>query len=106
VSKKSTAKPSKVVDWKRLDRLGDDQIDYSDIPALEEEFFAQAEVTADWPPAKKQLTLRVDADVLDWLRASGRGYHTRINRILRIAMDAHIRHESAKGPKKKVRRAS
>jgi len=69
----------------RLDRLKDAEIDYSDIPPLGKEFFQKA--TVAWPPAKKQLTIRLDADVLKWLRAGGRGYQTRINRILRAAME-------------------
>jgi uncharacterized protein (DUF4415 family) len=61
-------------------------IDYSDIPPLGDEFFAQAK--AAWPPAKQQLTIRLDGDVLDWLKSNGRGYQTRINRILRAAMES------------------
>ncbi len=73
-------------DLARLDRLKDSDIDYSDIPPLGEEFFRKA--TVAWPPAKQQLTIRLDADVLDWLKANGRGYQTRINRILRAAMES------------------
>ncbi len=68
---------------RRLDRT---PIDYSDIPPLEDEFFAKAK--AAWPPAKHQLTIRLDADMLDWLKANGRGYQMRINRILRPAMES------------------
>ncbi len=68
---------------RRLDIL---PIDYSDIPPLGDEFFAKA--TAEWPPAKQQLTIRLDADLLHWLKASGRGYQTRINHILRAAMES------------------
>lgn len=60
-------------------------IDYSEIPALGDDFFAKAR--APWPPPKKQLTVRLDADVLNWLKAQGKGYQTRINRILRAAME-------------------
>jgi uncharacterized protein (DUF4415 family) len=67
-------------------RLASTPIDYSDIPALGEEFFSKA--TAAWPPVKKQLTIRLDADVLAWLKANGRGYQTRINRILRVVMES------------------
>jgi len=89
VRKKSTSnvsKKSKVVsDLARVDRMKDSAIDYSDIPALDESFFTRA--TETWPPAKQQLTIRLDADVLNWLKANGRGYQTRINRILRMAME-------------------
>jgi uncharacterized protein (DUF4415 family) len=60
-------------------------IDYSDIPRLGEAFFKRAAMA--WPPEKKQLTIRLDADVLDWLKGHGKGYQTRINRILRVAME-------------------
>jgi uncharacterized protein (DUF4415 family) len=68
---------------RRLDAM---PIDYSDIPTLDDEFFKKA--AEAWPPAKRQLTIRIDADVLDWLKANGRGYQTRINRILRAAMES------------------
>jgi uncharacterized protein (DUF4415 family) len=67
-------------------RLDATPIDYSDIPPLGDEFFMKA--TAAWPPAKHQLTIRLDEDVLNWLKANGRGYQTRINRILRAAMES------------------
>ncbi|MGH9453865.1 MAG: BrnA antitoxin family protein [Terriglobia bacterium] len=67
-------------------RLDATPIDYSDIPPLGEEFFTKAR--ADWPPIKRQLTIRLDGDVLEWLKSPGRGYTTRINRILRAAMES------------------
>jgi uncharacterized protein (DUF4415 family) len=41
--------------------------------------------------AKQQLTIRLDHDVLNWLKSLGKGYQTRINRILRAAMDSQTR---------------
>ena len=73
-------------DLARIDRLRDSEIDYSDIPALDRKFLRKAMVA--WPPAKKQLTIRLDADVLDWLKGHGKGYQTRINRILRVVMES------------------
>jgi len=74
-------------DLARIDRMKDSEIDYSDIPELTDEFFAKATPVA-WPPVKKQLTIRLDADVLEWLKRHGRGYQTRINRILRVVMES------------------
>jgi hypothetical protein len=56
-------------------------------------------------PAKQQLTIRLDADVLKWLKAHGRGYQTRINRILRAAMESQHprRSRSTPAPKKNAR---
>ena len=80
------SKKSVTSDLARIDRMKDADIDYSDIPALDKSFLKKA--TTAWPPVKKQLTIRLDADVLDWLKAHGRGYQTRINRILRVVMES------------------
>lgn len=73
-------------------RLDATPIDYSDIPPLGDEFFKKA--TVPWPPVKKQLTIRLDADVLEWLKGHGRGYQTRINRILRVVMESQPPHST------------
>ena len=83
-------------DLARLDRMKDSEIDYSDIPPLGDEFFKKA--TVAWPPAKQQLTIRLDVDVLEWLRANGKGYQTRINRILRAAMESQPPRRSRSTP--------
>jgi uncharacterized protein (DUF4415 family) len=70
--------------------MKDADIDYSDIPPLNRAFFTKA--TVAWPPVKKQLTIRLDADVLAWLKVDGRGYQTRINRILRVVMESQPPH--------------
>ena len=62
------------------------KIDFSDSPELGPDFFAQA---VHWPGKKKQITLRIDPDVLDFFRNSGRGYQTIINAVLRKYVDAH-----------------
>ena len=67
-------------------RLDETPMDYSDIPELGKELFAKA--TAALPPIKQQLTIRLDADVLEWLKSNGKGYQTRINRILRAVMES------------------
>ena len=59
-------------DLKRLDAMSDSNIDYSDIPALDAAFFRDARV-AVVPPGKKQLTVRLDADVLQRLKDQGKG---------------------------------
>jgi hypothetical protein len=52
-------------------------------------------------PAKQQLTIPLDADVLIWLKANGRGYQTRINCILRAAMESKPRPRSITSAPKK-----
>lgn len=73
-------------DLARIDRMKDSEIDYSDIPPLDKSFLKKA--TVAWPPVKKQLTIRLDDDVLSWLKCHGKGYQTRINRILRVVMES------------------
>lgn len=67
-------------DWKRIDSLRNEDIDYSDIPKLGPDFFAQAILR---PGKKKQITLRLDPDVLAFFRKSGKGYQATINAVLR-----------------------
>ena len=61
-------------------------IDYSDIPSLPETFWHEAERGRFYKPMKASTTIRIDADVLAWLRAGGKGYQSRINAILRRKM--------------------
>jgi uncharacterized protein (DUF4415 family) len=61
-------------------------IDYSDIPPLTEKFWRNAIPNPWYRPVKKQLTVRLDADVIAWLRKQGKGYQTRLNGLLRHAM--------------------
>ena len=76
-------------DLKRIDAMKDEDIDYSDIPEVDAAFFESARVVV--PPGKKQVTVRLDSDVLAWLKDQGKGYQTRINDILRAYYDAHAK---------------
>jgi uncharacterized protein (DUF4415 family) len=74
------------VELRELAKRPDSAIDYSDIPRTGPEDWRGAEVGQFYRPLKRQLTLRIDADVLDWFKREaddGRGYQTRINRALR-----------------------
>lgn len=71
---------------KRLQNLKDEDIDYSDIPALQPNEGQDAVRGRFYRPVKKAISLRIDADVLAWLKSMGDGYQTRINSILREAM--------------------
>jgi uncharacterized protein (DUF4415 family) len=73
-------------DWAAVDAMTDDEIDYSEIPELDEEFFRTAVVLI--PPSKASVTLRLDRDVLNWFKEQGAGYQTRINALLRAYMVA------------------
>jgi uncharacterized DUF497 family protein len=69
-----------------LAAMPDDKIDYSDIPPLTEKFWENAVRNPFYRPVKQQLTVRLDADVIAWLRQRGEGYQTRLNALLRSAM--------------------
>jgi uncharacterized protein (DUF4415 family) len=62
------------------------EIDYSDIPPLGDVFWKNAVRNPFYRPTKTSTTVRIDSDVLLWLRAQGRGYQSRINAILRREM--------------------
>jgi uncharacterized protein (DUF4415 family) len=89
-SKESILKES-LTDWQRLDAMVDEDIDLSDIPEITPEMFARSVVRRGLkpPPGKQQVTIRLDEDVLEWFRAQGKGYQTRINSLLRAYMEAH-----------------
>jgi uncharacterized protein (DUF4415 family) len=69
-----------------LAKMPDTEIDYSDIPPLADEFWKNAIRNPFYKPTKQATTVRIDADVLLWLKSAGKGYQTRINAILRDAM--------------------
>jgi uncharacterized protein (DUF4415 family) len=71
--------------------MRDEDIDLTDSPELTPEMFARAVVRRGLRPlpGKRQVTLRIDEDVLDWFRAQGPGYQTKINALLRAYVEAH-----------------
>jgi len=69
-----------------LSALPDSEIDYSDIPPLDETFWARAVRNPFFKPVKTATSVRIDSDVLAWLKSQGKGYQTRMNAILREAM--------------------
>jgi len=80
-------KPLTKVQQQALERLAakpESEIDYSDIPPLTEEQLA----SAFRPKSKQLVAVRLDRDVLAWLKRYGSGYSTRINAILRAVMVA------------------
>jgi uncharacterized protein (DUF4415 family) len=85
MSEKITKKASRT-DWARIDAMPDEEIDTSDIPPLDETFFADAKLRM--PQAKPSITIRLEPDILDWFKEQGKGYQTRINAVLRKYVEA------------------
>lgn len=73
---------------KRLAAMKDEDIDYSDIPPLTDEQLAGMVRADQYRPVKRTVTMRVDADVLEWLKgkSGGSGYQTQLNALLRGLM--------------------
>ena len=76
----------------------DATIDFSDMPEVLD--WADAEVGLFYRPVKRPVTIRLDEDVIDWLKSYGRGYQTKANLLLRHAM------ESSRQPPLKTRGAA
>ena len=75
-----------------LAEMPDSEIDFSDIPPLDETFWKNAVRNPFYKPTKESTTVRVDSDVLAWLKSQGKGYQTRMNAILREAMLRSLEH--------------
>ncbi|MFB3920405.1 MAG: BrnA antitoxin family protein [Terriglobia bacterium] len=82
---KLTKKQAKEI--RALARLKDSEINLQDVPELTR--WRRAMVGKFYRPIKKPLTIRIDADVLAWLKSQGKGYQTRLNGLLRAAMERH-----------------
>jgi uncharacterized protein (DUF4415 family) len=79
-----------------LDALPDDQIDTSDIPELPISLWREKGIRGKfYRPIKRPVTLRLDADVIEWLKAKagpdGKGYQTAANSLLRAKMISELR---------------
>lgn len=84
---KSSKKRSRT-DWARVNAMKDAEIDYSDIPKLGSDFFKEA---VRWPGTKKQITIRLDPDVLAFFRKHSIRYQTTINAVLRKYVETYKR---------------
>ena len=98
VRKRLSDSPMTAARKRRLAKLAarpDSGIDFSDLPELTEKFWQNAVPNPFYRPVKRQLTLRLDADVIAWLRKKGKGYQTRANALLRDAMLRDLRQKAS-----------
>ncbi len=72
---------------KKLASMPDEEIDTSDIPETTD--WSKAVVGKYYRPVKKQVTLRLDADMLEWFKVRGGKYQTHINMVLRRYMESN-----------------
>ena len=67
-------------DWEALRKMRDEDIDLSDIPELDKNFWKNAKIVR--PDTTQQVTLRIKQSVLEYFKAGGKGYQTRMNQVL------------------------
>lgn len=71
----------------KLAAMPDDNIDYSDIPEITD--FSDFVVGKFYRPVKETVTIRLDSDVIRWLKQGGKGYQSRLNALLRKEMQTN-----------------
>ncbi|MCF6292976.1 MAG: BrnA antitoxin family protein [Robiginitomaculum sp.] len=83
----SDAKPLTKAEIKKFKARKDEDIDFSDIPELDDRFWKNARVVM--PNSKEKVSIRLDKDVLEWFRSQqARGYQSRINAVLKAFVEA------------------
>ena len=78
---------SSETNWERVDQMTDDEVDTSDVPSLDDAFFANAELRL--PKGKVPVVASVDEDVFQWFKSQGAEYQNLINTALRIYAEEH-----------------
>jgi uncharacterized protein (DUF4415 family) len=86
--KKNITTAESKTDYRRLSGMKDSEINYSDIPELDEAFFKNAKIVL--PEPKEAVSIRLDKDVLKWFKSQGGGYQTKINAVLKTYVKAHV----------------
>jgi uncharacterized protein (DUF4415 family) len=84
-NRRSREAQDRATEIRALKRMKDTNIATTDIPPITD--WSHAVIGKFYRPIKKPVTIRLDADVLAWLKAAGGGYQTRINELLRRAME-------------------
>ncbi len=80
---------------KEIEAIQDQEIDYSEIPEADESFWQRVEL--QMPQPKKGIYIRLDTDVIDWLKSKGKGYQTRMNAMLRELMRSEKEQRGRRG---------
>ena len=71
-----------------LAAMPDSDIDYSHIPELDKTFWKNAKLTM--PAKKEKVTIRIDADVIEWFKSKGKGYQSHMNAILKAYVHTQL----------------
>ena len=70
----------------KVGSIQDSDIDYSEIPELNEQFWKEAKLVM--PEMKTNVTIRLDNDVISWFKSRRKGYQTKINAVLKSSIQA------------------
>lgn len=87
MNKQNISKKSQT-DWRRIDAMTDEEIDYSDIPPITDEMWEKG-VLRKGLKSHSQTLLTVDSDIIEFFKSQGRGYQEKINQLLRAYMETH-----------------
>ncbi len=95
-------------DWARFDAMTEEELEAAiasdpDEAGLHPDLKNWDNVMVGFPEPKRQMTVRLDGDVIEWFKATGKGYQTRMNAVLRSYVEAQKRQELAR---QKVERAA
>ncbi len=71
---------------KEIAAIKDDDIDFSEIPELNDDWFREAQFVT--PESSKAVSLRIDREVLTWFKGRGKGYQSLMNAVLKAYMNA------------------
>jgi len=85
---KNNSQSTSRTDWAALEAMTDDEIDYSDIPPLTEEFFKNASLRI--PTHQASNFVQLEPDIIKWFKEQGMDYQVLINQVLH----RHIRDNS------------
>ncbi|MBF0230718.1 MAG: BrnA antitoxin family protein [Desulfamplus sp.] len=85
--KSNNLKHTSQTDWKALESMSDDEIDYSDIPELSEDWFKKAKIRL--PESMTAPSIKFDSDILEWFKSHGKKHQHQINAMLRDYIKAH-----------------
>lgn len=90
MTKKNTLRKSET-DWARIDKMTDEDINYSDIPKITDEMWKNGMLRKNFKPTpnKNQENLPVDCDIIEFFKAQEFNYPKKINLLLRAYMEAH-----------------
>jgi uncharacterized protein (DUF4415 family) len=102
--RRKVARGESRTDWKRVKAMSRTEVERladRDEGPLPEDW--ESKVTVGLPPAKQDIHIRLDGDVLEWFKAHGRGYQTRINAVLRAFVQTRERVDRKSGIRKSAR---